>query len=181
MDNQNNDNASYLAMLNNPTINPPAKPPKKDSPKQGVQLASATFSAAMVAQQSLKDMSSDLDLVSETDAPFESLNIAWDKTALPTAEELINLGLVEEDGDREVKTVAAFFEPFTTEENDPYKQAAGFRALLQKFEELFSDAEQDAKVYLIGDITITVLILGIIRGDNGKHALVGLKSMLVET
>ncbi|KAF7721453.1 hypothetical protein EC973_004677 [Apophysomyces ossiformis] len=178
---QDNANDSYLAMLNNPKINPPRNPPRTENSQTTPLLASADFSAATSVQQSLKETAGDLMLVSETDAPFESLNIAWDKSTLPTVEELIDLGLVEEDGDRDIKSLTAFFEPLTSKANDPYKQASGFRALLEKFKELFGESEDSAKVYLIGEITITVLVLGLIRGDDDRNALVGLKSILVES
>ncbi|KAL0090606.1 hypothetical protein J3Q64DRAFT_1007750 [Phycomyces blakesleeanus] len=175
--------SSYLAMLNNPVINPPANSePAATQETTTVNAPLATFEAATKAQKELKDASKNLELISETEAEFQSVNVAWGKnTELPTPEQLAQLGLISDPAAPcKTKTLDQFFSTRTSEESDSYGQAARFRQLEAKLVEVFGGKDK-ARVYQIGEYTITVLILGVINGENGNNALVGLRSLLVQT
>ncbi|CAO3692315.1 unnamed protein product [Rhizopus stolonifer] len=161
---------SYLDMLNNPTINPSRKEQDKN-PEKEQKLTPASFPPAQQAQDLLTAASRDVYLVSESDEPFEFINTLTDRDTLPTnLKELEELGLLnggEEDRLR-IKSVPEFLR------QDEYKE------IVKALETLGKLTEQGGKVYLVGDISITVLILTLIRYE-GKSAIVGLKSLLVQS
>ncbi|KAG1451455.1 hypothetical protein G6F56_008080 [Rhizopus delemar] len=161
---------SYLDMLNNPTINPPQKEQDKNLEKEQ-KLKPASFPPAQQAQDLLTAASRDVFLVSESDEPFEFINTLTDRDTLPTnLKELEELGLLnggEEDRLR-IKSVPEFLR------QDEYKE------IVKALEKLGELTEQGGKVYLVGDISITVLILILIRYED-KSAIVGLKSLLVQS
>ncbi|KAI9023033.1 hypothetical protein CLU79DRAFT_750048 [Phycomyces nitens] len=176
-----NQDSSYLAMLNNPVINPPSNSEAEANAQEPTLVAAplATFETAITAQNELSNVSKNLALISETDAEFQTVNVAWKATELPTPDQLVELGLVADSSPCKTKTLDEFFSP-RTGENDPYGQAADFRSLETKLVELYGGKDK-GKVYYIGEYTITVLILGILKGENGSNALVGLRSLLVQT
>ncbi|KAI8373166.1 uncharacterized protein BYT42DRAFT_579429 [Radiomyces spectabilis] len=147
------EDTSYLAMINNPAINPASSndDASPSNSKSSITTQSATFDEAVAARQQLDKVASDLCLVSETDASFEPFSVPWSKPSLPY-----------------------------TDPKDAYGQATGFSTLQNTLEMLFG-ADQ-VKVYLCGEVTVTVIIVGVVNSrDKNETALVGLKSTLVET
>ncbi|KAI7854221.1 hypothetical protein BDC45DRAFT_508944 [Circinella umbellata] len=179
--------SDYMAMLNNPTINPgPKQQQEQHSISSSKSLDTATsFDTLTSACNNIKNVSKDLILVSESDEPFEWVSADWTKTDLPTAQEIINLGWVDQNASTlssfKTKTLDQFFEPMMDETNDSYNQAKGFQSLYKTFKEAFND--KNGQVYFFGQGSITVLVLGIINASGGGRgrALAGLRSLLVQT
>jgi len=99
---------------------------------------------------------------------------ASEKDHLPTtAEELVKLGLIPEElvGEEfKIKSVDQFLE------KDDYKD------VVAAFNEIQKEDSSESKVYLLGDVSITVLILCIVHDkQSSKKAIVGLKSLLVQS
>ena len=182
-----NGDSDYMAMLNNPTINPgPKHQQEQQSISSSKSLDTATsFDTLTSTCNTVKDVSKDLMLVSESDEPFEWVSADWEKADLPTAQEIINLGWVDQNASTlsscKTKTLDQFFEPMMDETNDPYKQAKNFQSLYKTFKEAFNN--NNGQVYLFGQGSITVLVLGIINasGSGRGRALAGLRSLLVQT
>lgn len=174
------EDADYLAMLNNKTINPPPSE-QQQTTQQSTSHAgeSATqFPELMAARDQITARSKDLSLVSETDAPFEWVSADWSSNTLPSVQQLVELGWIDESVTEKTKSVDEFFDKLT-KGGDPYGQADRFQSLYEAIQHVFEG--QETKVYLLGDQSITVLILGIISTNDGKKALAGLRSLLVET
>ncbi|KAI8089514.1 uncharacterized protein BX664DRAFT_135521 [Halteromyces radiatus] len=181
----NNDN-NYLAMLNNPVINPPVQQQPLQPSLQSTAPCITLFPAAQQCQDKLQ--TNDLYLVSETDAPWLNVAVPWSSDSLPSQRsELEQAGLLvrnthvdrfDEDDDEEngfrIKTVDAFFEPLIK----PGPQSKEYNRLLQQIKDVF---ENNVKVYLVGNRVITVLILGLVQDESEQKALVGLQSELVQT
>ncbi|KAG2195287.1 hypothetical protein INT47_005062 [Mucor saturninus] len=156
---------SYMAMLNNPVINPgPAAPKPLEKAKVNSRLKPSSGPMVQEAKTRLTSISKDVYLSSESDEPFEWINTTTENKELPkTVDELIALGLVdeEEQGSQvRFKTLEEFLK------GEEYKE------ILSAFEELGG-----GQVYLVGEESITVLILSLV----GENAIVGLKSLLVQT
>ncbi|KAI9498342.1 hypothetical protein BDB00DRAFT_783972 [Zychaea mexicana] len=178
------EDADYLAMLNNKTINPdPRQQEQQQSSSPAINVNTAEpFEALTSACHAITGSSKELSLVSETDAPFEWVSTNWSSDDLPTAQDILKLGWADDMNASRSKTLDQFFEPMTDENNDPYGQAKRYQALHKKLKEVFSD--KPAKVYLLGEESVTVLILGIISSKGGSErtrALAGLRSLLVQT
>ncbi|KAI7872583.1 nuclease A inhibitor-like protein-domain-containing protein [Spinellus fusiger] len=166
---------SYLALLNNPIINPPPNQSTEVVERRDTKAAEATFKTATSAQQTLKQASQHLVLASETDAEFEAVNIAWNKKELPTAQDLVDLGLVPFNTPCKTKSLDAFFS--TVIATDSYGQSEQLQALQSQCKSLLGD---NCQVYLMGEITIHVFILGLLLHED-HTALVGLQSLLVHS
>ncbi|KAI7890222.1 uncharacterized protein EV154DRAFT_511915 [Mucor mucedo] len=156
---------SYMAMLNNPVINPgPAEIKPLEKPKVNSRLKPSSGPMVQEAKTRLTSISKDVYLSSESDEPFEWINTTTEKKELPkTVDELIGLGLVdeEEEGSQvRFKTLEEFLK------GEEYKE------ILSAFKELGG-----GQVYLVGEESITVLILSLVQ----ENAIVGLKSLLVQT
>ncbi|KAI9254886.1 hypothetical protein BY458DRAFT_520582 [Sporodiniella umbellata] len=161
---------SYLNMLNNTVINPSEPSEKKEKKSEDSKLKAATFSAATEAQTLLNKASEDVLLVSESDEPFEAINVETKLERLPTTfEELGQLGLLK--GDEEdrlrIKSVPEFLR------QDDYRDIV---AAIKKI----NPEESDSKVYLVGDISITVLVLTLVSHEH-QHAIIGLRSLSVQS
>ncbi|CAO3608922.1 unnamed protein product [Mucor fragilis] len=165
---------SFMAMLNNPVINP--GPAKKSAPakKAATGPKPSVFPAVKKAQDLLTTSSSDVYLASESDEPFEWINTGTENAQLPTtAKELLQLNLIPEElagEELKIKSLDEFLN------KDDYKD------IVAAFKEIQKGSGGDSKVYLIGDVSITVLILCIVQDEqSSKKAIVGLKSLLVQS
>lgn len=178
--NMEKEDADYLAMLNNKTINPtPSK--QQENKQQSISLAGESaqqFPELMAARDQISSRSKELSLVSETDAPFEWVSADWNSDTLPSVQQLVDLGWIDQSVTEKTKSIDEFFDKLT-KSDDPYGQAGRFQSLYEAIQHAFEG--QETKVYLLGDQSITVLILGIISSNDGKKALAGLRSLLVET
>jgi hypothetical protein len=166
---------SFMAMLNNSVINPgPPTNTSSTKTENNSRLKPCDFPTVQQAKQLLTTATKDTYLQSESDEPFEWINTSTNDNRLPSTEkELVQLGLLyQETGEKfNVKTIQEFLC------NDDYKDIVAAFEKIQK--EL---ACGDSKVYLIGEEAITVLILCIIQDEqSSKHAIIGLKSLLVQT
>ena len=178
--NMEKEDADYLAMLNNKTINPPPSE-QQENKQQTISHAreSATqFPALMAARDQITVRSKDLSLVSETDAPFEWVSADWNSNTMPSVQQLVELGWIDESTTEKTKSLEEFFDKLI-KGGDPYGQADRFQSLYEAIQHVFEG--QETKVYLLGEQSITVLILGIISTNDGEKALAGLRSLLVET
>lgn len=184
--NMDQEDTNYLAMLNNATINPSPQQQQRrgHSQQPRVKTQADTFPALESVQQSITSVSRSLSLVSETDAQLEWISAHWTHDHLPSAQELVELGWTDSESASiccKTKSIDEFLEPIANDEQDPYGQAADFRALLDKFRQSFKDPKE-SRVYLLGERSITVLMIGLVRDDDAKaRALAGLRSLLVET
>ncbi|KAK4509170.1 uncharacterized protein ATC70_007520 [Mucor velutinosus] len=165
---------SYMAMLNNPAINP--GPPKETAPtkKAATGPKPSVFSAVEKAKDLLTTASGDVYLTSESDEPFEWINADIKKAQLPiTAEELHQLKLIPKElvgEELKIKSIDEFLK------EDDYKN------IVAAFKEIQKESSDESKVYLLGDVSITVLILCIVQDkQSSKKAIVGLKSLLVQS
>lgn len=171
---------NYLSMLNNPVINPPRQQPQQSETQHVAVQSTPAFPAAQQCQQDLRTSAKDLILASETDAEWQNVTVPWSSDTLPSSrQDLERASLLvrntnvdqydrdEEDGFR-VQSLADFME----------RQGKDYNDLVKKLEAWFGD---QVKVYLIGNRVVTVLILGLVKGDDEQKALVGLQSELVQT
>ncbi|KAI8067817.1 hypothetical protein BC940DRAFT_300529 [Gongronella butleri] len=174
---------AYLAMLNNPVINPPAGASTVAAQQAGSELRRASqccvrvSDEAQACQDKLAAASNDLTLASEADMPWMPIQVPSD-AGLPLSGDIVAqlraLGihrdqLDENDDDNDAshvqkKTLKAFCAA--------HPDAATLEPV---FDELFAN---DVQVYLIGQRTIDVYVLGWLKTTK---ALVGLQSALVET
>lgn len=161
---------SYMAMLNNPVINPGPAAPNVTAKKENTRLKPSSIPLVQKAKTKLISVTKDLYLSSESDEPFEWINTSTDHQELPnTVAELVELGLVDEEeqvGNLKIKSLEEFFK------QNEYKE------IIKAFKEI---QQGDSKVYLLGEESITVLILCIIQDKQSSNAIVGLKSLLVQT
>ncbi|CAO3621979.1 unnamed protein product [Cunninghamella blakesleeana] len=176
----------YLAMLNNPFINPPPTSRQQQQQKPPTKIE-PVFEIAEKAGKELLSSSKDLYLISETDASWQSIQKPWTKNELPnTLGELISIGFIDDELKEEpfkIKTLNEFFDPMMDLENDPYQQAKQYIHLYQQCKSILGN---DAKVYLVGSTTIVVLILGLLlnnddNNNKNQNAIIGLQSELVQT
>lgn len=174
------DNA-YMAMLNNPNINPPAS-------QTGVQLnkiVQSKFSEplgakATAAKQRLEQAIDDLVYISESDEPFSFFNVPWKESHFPSLDQFVSLvsddiDAASQESDQMVRSSTSmeqFFEPLTSSD-DPYNQARKYVQLQDAFVELFGT---NVKVYTFGSIEINLYITGLC-----EDGLVGVKTTKVET
>ncbi|ORX59787.1 hypothetical protein DM01DRAFT_1405268 [Hesseltinella vesiculosa] len=164
-------NDAFMAMLNNPVINPGGQPqPQAATMARSPNCCVQVNAASQTCQDKLMAASHGLWLTSETDMPWQAIQVA--ANALPEGlEDLEELGIWqsqdddEDDDDRSVTTqsVASFF-----------SHHSGHDGLAQVFEDLFDQAQ----VFLIGKRTIQVFVLGWLPK---ARAIVGLQSQLVYT
>ena len=165
---------SFMAMLNNPVINPGPSSKPVPQKKVATEPKPCAFAAVEKAKGLLTTASEDVYLTSESDEPFEWINTSTEKDHLPTtAEELVKLGIIPEElvGEEfKIKSVDQFLE------KDDYKD------IVAAFNEIQKEDSSESKVYLLGDVSITVLILCIVHDkQSSKKAIVGLKSLLVQS
>lgn len=156
---------SYMAMLNNPVINPGPAGLNVNAKKENTRLKASSTPLVQEVKAKLTSVTKNLYLSSESDEPFKWINTVTDHPELPkTVEELFELGLIdeEEEGALKIKTLEEFLK------QDEY----------QDIIKAFKQVEQgESKVYLVGEESITVLILCVIQDKQ----IVGLKSLLVQT
>lgn len=166
------DNDSYMAMLNNQTINPPShKKESTSNTKQGKKLKPASFPPVQQAHDLLITASRGIHLVSESDEPFEFINTVTERDTLPTTvKDLKDIGLIDPEADEtlEIKSVQEFL------------QREEYQGIVKALEKLGELTQQGGKVYLVGERSITVLILSLVRYEQ-QCAIIGLKSLLVQT
>ncbi|KAI8977207.1 hypothetical protein BDF20DRAFT_873548 [Mycotypha africana] len=186
---------SFMSMLTNPIINPgPQQQQQLQQPTKTNQMSSTGPEALSKSsdesghysklvrhsKELLTQSAKDKYLTSESDEPFEwiyATPIDDNMKSLPTSEEeLMEMGLInmstKEHGFK-TKTLDDFFQ----HNKEDYKE------IIEAFNELKNqyDAEE-TKVYLIGEMSIQVLILSLIKDqETSKKAIVGLKSLLVQT
>ncbi|GAN01611.1 hypothetical protein MAM1_0009c01045 [Mucor ambiguus] len=165
---------SFMAMLNNPVINP--GPPKKSvSVKESAtEPKPSVFPAVEKAKDLLTTASGDVYLASESDEPFEWINTGIEKAQLPTtAKELHQLKLIPEE---------LVGEEFKIKSVDEFLEKDNYKDIVAAFKEVQKESSGESKVYLLGDVSITVLILCIVQDkQSSKKAIVGLKSLLVQS
>lgn len=171
---------NYLSMLNNPVINPPRQQPQQSETQHVAAQLSPSFPAVQQCQQDLQSSARDLILVSETDAEWQNVSAPWSSDTLPSSrQDLDRAGLLirnsnfdqyerDEEHGFQVQSVADFLE----------RQGKDYDNLLKKLKKWFGE---QVKVYFVGNRVTTVLILGLVKGDDGQKALVGLQSELVQT
>jgi hypothetical protein len=166
---------SFMDMLNNPFINP-GQPARTTATKteNNPRLKPCDYPAVEQAKQLLTTATKDTYLQSESDEAFEWINTSTNDNHLPGSEkELVQLGLLDQEtgAPLKMKTIQEFLS------NDDYK------GIVAAFEKINKELQSnDSKVYLVGEESITVLILCIIQDkQSSKHAIVGLKSLLVQT
>ncbi|KAI9475772.1 MAG: hypothetical protein EXX96DRAFT_574573 [Benjaminiella poitrasii] len=176
---------SFMAMLNNPIINPGpqiAKPTSEDEP----HIKSCPFVEVDEAKELLTKASKDVYLHTESDEGFEWINVPTTDNLLPSSvNELSELGLLnaKEAETNEMKTLSLeeFFDRYCQEEDDDgrYKKIV---SAFKKIQEEQGQKSEDSKVFLVGERAITVLILCIVQDKPAsKAAVIGLKSLLVQT
>ncbi|ORZ06873.1 hypothetical protein BCR42DRAFT_426619 [Absidia repens] len=192
--NGDNGNNSFLAMLNNPVINPPKQQGSSQQQPSTTHIAQSSaplFPAAQHCQDKLQACTKDLYLISETDAPWQNVLMPWSSNELPDGRQALDdAGLLvrnthidqfEADGDEEndfkVETLGTFFDRLMKDNDNNKAQADQYTILLEQIKQLLGD---NVNVYLVGSRVVTVLILGLVQ-DSGMKALVGLQSELVET
>lgn len=165
---------SYMAMLNNPTINPgPAAPSLPKETSENSRLKSSSLQCVQEAKDKLVKASKDVYLASESDEKFEWVNTTTKSNKLPsTIKELVQLGFIEEEDENQELKITTIDDILNDEE---------YQDIVKAFGEI-SGKSDDSKVYLIGELEITVLILCIVQDSQSKEAaIVGLKSKLVQT
>lgn len=160
-----------MAMINNPVINPP-RTEKQPSPlKQNTKLKPASFPPVQQAQDLLTSATQDVYLSSESDEPFEWINTITERNSLPiTIDDLEVLGLLNGNESNQLK-IKSVREVLQKEE---------YQNIVKALEKLGELTQQESKVYLVGEYSITVLILSIIHYEQ-QTAIVGLKSLLIQT
>lgn len=160
-----------MAMINNPVINPP-RTEKQPSPlKQNTKLKPASFPPVQQAQDLLTSATQDVYLSSESDEPFEWINTITERNSLPTTiDDLEVLGLLNGNESNQLK-IKSVREVLQKEE---------YQNIVKALEKLGELTQQESKVYLVGEYSITVLILSIIHYEQ-QTAIVGLKSLLIQT
>ncbi|ORY99237.1 hypothetical protein BCR43DRAFT_471887 [Syncephalastrum racemosum] len=171
---------SYARMLNNPSINPPPAAAQASNTMQDPALPQGNLSTATpfpeldALQKQMTQHTEDLVLVSETDAPLEWISADWDQKPWPPACEDLK-GWVQDTTPCKTQSLQDFFGPLTDASRDPYEQSQGFKAV----QETFGKAD-DTRVFLCGERSIVVLILGVLT-SGPRRALFGLRSLLVRT
>jgi len=171
------DNAAYMAMLNNPNINPPASHPEVQLNKMVPSKFSEPLGTkATAAKQRLEQVMDDLVYISESDEPFTFFNIPWKESHFPSLDEFVNLVSDDVDTDSEETrsscSLEQFFEPLTSGD-DPYNQAGKYLQLQDAFVELFGN---NVKVYTFGSMEVKLYITGLC-----EDGLVGVRTIKVET
>ncbi|KAI8353350.1 hypothetical protein BD560DRAFT_408316 [Blakeslea trispora] len=167
--------SNYMAMLNNPYINPPSSADNSVSEKQNTKLKPCHFSETRKAQNVLTAATKETYLMSESDEPFEWINTETKQDSLPSSEkELIELGLIEEEdfGNLKIQPLA----------DCPLFNREEYKHVIAACEKAVDSSEW--KVYRVKnkqETTTIVLVLSIVKGTDGQKALVGLKSLLVQT
>ncbi|KAI8076192.1 hypothetical protein BDF21DRAFT_422782 [Thamnidium elegans] len=164
-------NNSFMAMLNNPVINPGPSDIKAAEEKiRNTRIKPSSIPQVQEVKNKLTSVTKDLYLSSESDEPFEWINTSTNHDSLPTtAKELVQLGLIEEIEELKIQSLQDFFQDNQYEE------------ILKAFKEI-ETTNGNSKVYLLGEEAITVLILCIIKDkQSSEYAIVGLKSLLVQT
>jgi len=124
----------------------------------------------------LQQAAQGLTYQSETDAPWQPF--WWPAvTGEPTAVEVRRQGRHKPDAPIEEQTIDAFFAPLVTEQDwygaEEKALAAKYRALL----DVVKARLQNAKAFRIGERTIAVYVIGVVRGGGWA----GLKTTAVET
>jgi len=174
------DNA-YMAMLNNPNINPSSSQTWVQSSKVVPSKFSEPLGAkATAAKQRLEQVTDDLVYISESDEPFKFFNIPWNESHFPSLDQFIKLvsddvDTASQDSDeatRSSTSLEQFFEPLTGSD-DPYNQAGKYLQLHDAFVELFGN---NVKVYSFGSIEVNLYIAGLC-----EDGLVGVQTTKVET
>lgn len=169
---------SYARMLNNPSINPPAQANTLQDPAlpQGNLSLATSFPELDALQHTLTQHAQDLVLVSETDAALEWISADWDASkAWPPACADLPREWVQDTTPCKTQSLQDFFGPLTDASRDPYEQSQGFKAV----QDVFGQAD-DTRVYLCGETSVVVLILGVLS-SGPRRALFGLRSLLVRT
>ncbi|KAI8075933.1 uncharacterized protein B0P05DRAFT_547008 [Gilbertella persicaria] len=165
---------NYMSMLNNPYINPSSSSGEAVAKKQDIRLKPCHFPAVQEVQNILTNATKDTFLISESDEPFEWINIEIKQTDLPTTEkELVTLGLIQKE------TGNFKIEPLS---DCSLLKQQDYKHIISACEKAVTD--NDWKVYRVKNeqgTTTTILVLSIVQGSNNTHALVGLKSLLVQT
>lgn len=165
---------SYMAMLNNPIINPgPAVPTLSKETDDNSRLTPSSLQCVQEAKDKLVKASKDVYLASESDEAFEWVNTTTKDNKLPsTIKELVQLGFVKKEDETEEFKITTLKDILNDEE---------YQDIVKAFEEI-SKKSDDSKVYLIGELDITVLILCIVQDNQtNEAAIVGLKSKLIQT
>ncbi|KAI8370083.1 hypothetical protein EDC96DRAFT_573606 [Choanephora cucurbitarum] len=174
MSEQQADN-NYMAMLNNPYINPEPSPGKNALEKQNTKLKPCHFPETHKAQNILAAATKETYLVSESDEPLEWINTKIEQDSLPSSEsELIELGLIEKEDVGKLKIQPLTDSLLFNKEEYKHIVAACKKAV----------DSSEWKVYRVENkqgTTTVVFVLSIAQGSNGQKALVGLKSLLVQT
>ena len=145
--------------------------PRVASHKQNTKLKPASFPPVQQAQDLLTSATQDVYLSSESDEPFEWINTITERNSLPTTiDDLEALGLLNgnESNRLKIKSVREFL------------QKEEYQNIVKALEKLGELTQQGSKVYLVGEYSITVLILCIIHYEQ-QTAIVGLKSLLIQT
>lgn len=170
---QESDN-SYKAMLNNSTINPGPAPPQTSKPKENTRLKISSLPQVQEAKKKLTSCTEDVFLSSESDEPFDWINTCTESDSLPTTvKELVQLGLIEKEEENA---------PLKTKTLEEFLQDEEYQPIVKAFKEI--EMGHDSKVYLLGEESVTVLILCIVhdkQSSSKESAIVGLKSLLVQT
>lgn len=162
---------SFMAMLNNPVINPgPSSTQAVKEKRVNTRIKPSSIPQVQDVKNKLTSVTKDVYLSSESDEAFEWINTRTNHDSLPTtAEELVQLGLIDNVEQLKTQSVEEFF------------QSNQYEKILKAFKEIESTGD-DSKVYLLGEGSVTVLILCIIKDkQSSEFAIVGLKSLLVQT
>ncbi|CEP14825.1 hypothetical protein [Parasitella parasitica] len=166
------DDESYMNMINNPNINP-GPSTMKPLQKANIDPKPCVFPAVEEAKRLLTRASKDVYLSSETDEGFEWINTETNQEHLPTTEEeLVQFGLINEQ-DLTGSLAILSMQEFLSE--------GRYKDIVAAFQTIQKEAE-DSKAYLVGERSVTVLLLCIVQDkQSSKKAIVGLKSLQVQT
>lgn len=134
-------------------------------------------SASTTLPQQLKEGAAGLFYISETDAPFELVQLphVQDSALLPAA--LMELQDTAEGTKVETQTLPSFFRNMTTADPDAEGGEDDTARRFRDLQELMEQNLEEVKVYRIGSRRIHAFILG--RTAAGDFA--GLRTFLVET
>ena len=123
----------------------------------------------------LEELTKELFLLSETDAPFTIVQFPLEDdidTSLRKELEISDTTLIEK------VTLANFFSLYTEPQGWDSEEDAATKQRFAKLFSFFNEELLESKVYRLGRIEITVYILGIVPG---LRTVLGLQSLLVET
>ncbi|KAI8645532.1 hypothetical protein BD408DRAFT_411588 [Parasitella parasitica] len=167
---------SYMAMLNNPVINPgpSTNTNLEQEQKANTNIKPCVFPAVEEAKNLLTKATENICLSSESDEAFEWINTEIKQENLPTTKkELAQLGLISHESLTGSLTIKSLQE-FLYEDN--------YKGIVAAFQTIQNEKACDSKVYLLGERSVIVLILCIVQDkQSSKKAIVGLKSLLVQT